>query len=86
MAITVELPPEIEQQFLAQARARGISVDAYVQEYLMRSCQLSADRPTLSVEEVDRILDEAADLVPAGVAPLSDEAMSRENIYIREND
>jgi hypothetical protein len=31
---------------------------------------------TLSAEEVDRALDEAADLIPAGIPPLSDQAMS----------
>jgi hypothetical protein len=86
MTITVELPPEIEEWFLAQARARGVSVGAYVQEYLTRSSQPIMERPKLSVEEVNRILDEAADLVPAGVPPLSDEAMSRENIYTREDE
>ena len=32
MTITVELPPEIEQRVLAQARVRSLSVDAIVQD------------------------------------------------------
>jgi hypothetical protein len=35
---------------------------------------------------VNRLLDEAADLVPAAAPPLSDEAMSRESIYNREDE
>lgn len=86
MTITVELPPEIEERFRARARARGLSVGEYVQEYLARSSQPDRERPHLSVEEVNQILDEAADLVPTGVPPLSEEAMSRENIYTREDE
>ncbi len=86
MTITVELPPEIEERFLARANALGISVGAYVQEYLTGSSQPGMERPRLSVEEVNRLLDEAADLIPAGVPPLSDEAMSRESIYTREDE
>jgi hypothetical protein len=40
----------------------------------------------LTAEEVDRGLEEAADLIPEGVPPLSDEAMSRESVYIPEDD
>ena len=82
MAITVELPPEIEERFLAQAQSRGLSLDAYVQEYLTRSTQQQFP-PKLSAEDVNRILDEAADLLTNG-GPLSDFAMSRESIYTRE--
>lgn len=86
MTITVELPPEIEAWFLAQARARGISIGAYVREYLTRANHPAAVPPRLSLEEMDRLLDEAADIVPAGVPPLSDEAMSRQSIYTREDE
>jgi hypothetical protein len=40
----------------------------------------------LTAEEVDKRLEEAADLIPGGIPPLSDEAMSRESIYTREDD
>jgi len=86
MTVTVELPKEIEERFLAQAKARGMSLGAYVQEFLERSTQ-SAIQPTrLSVEDVDRFFDEAADMVPTGVPSLSNEAMSRESIYTREDE
>jgi hypothetical protein len=37
----------------------------------------------LSAASVDTVLDEAADLIPTGILPLPDEAMSRKNIYTR---
>ena len=83
MTITVELPPEIEERFLAQARVRGLTLSAYVQEILARSGSVTA--PALSTDELNRLLDEAADLVPDGL-PLSDDAMSRESIYTREDE
>lgn len=85
MTITVELPPEVEERFLAQARVRGLTLDAYVQEFLARSGQVPAPAPSLSADELNRLLDEAADFVPRGL-PLSDYAMSRESIYTREDE
>lgn len=84
MTITVDLPPEIEERFIAQARIRGLSLDAYVRDFLASSAAFPP-LPTLSADELNGILDEAADLVP-NVAPLSDHAMSRESIYTREDE
>lgn len=86
MTITVELPPEIEARFLAQAKERGLSLDAYVREFLSVNTTAPALASRLSPDDINRLLDEAAELVPAGVAPLSDYAMSRESIYARENE
>ena len=85
MTITVDLAPEIEERFLVQARARGLSLDAYVQEYLARSAQSTAQTPRVSSDELNRLLDEVADLVPNGL-PLSDYAVSRKSIYSREDE
>ncbi|MFN7925713.1 MAG: hypothetical protein U0Q16_36775 [Bryobacteraceae bacterium] len=86
MAITVELPKELEERFVAQARVRGISVGAYVQEHLEQTAPAETTTVALSAEEVDRLLDEACDVIPAGVPTLSDYAMSRESIYTREDE
>lgn len=83
MTITVELPPEIEEQFLAEAQDRGLSLNAYVQEFLARSAQKQRP-PKLSPEDWNHLWDEAASLVP-NTPPLSDFAMSRESIYSRED-
>jgi hypothetical protein len=40
----------------------------------------------LSAEEINAALDEAADMIPGGTPPLSDEALSRESIYTREDE
>lgn len=86
MTITVELPPEIEERFLAQAKLRGLSLDAYLKEFLSLSAVTTAQTITLSQNEVNSLLDEAANLVPAGITPLSDHAMSRDSIYTNEDE
>jgi len=35
MTVTLDLPPHIEQAYLAEARARGLSLDAVVREVLI---------------------------------------------------
>lgn len=70
MTITLELPPDLEARFVAEAQAKGVPVGEVV----------------TAAEELDRALEEAADLIPEGVPPLSDDAMSRESIYTREDD
>lgn len=42
--------------------------------------------PQLSPEEFDKALEEIADMIPEGIPPLSDEALSRESIYTREDE
>lgn len=84
MTVKVELPPEIEERFIAEARDRRMPLDAYLRECLSSFVQ-SRLLPKLSPEAVDRRLDEAADLVPTGPT-LSDFAMSRESIYTREDE
>ena len=86
MTIIVELPPEIEERFLAEARARGISIGAYVQKYLAGSSTTLLPPSALSAEELNQLLDDAAGLVQCGVPPLTDEGMSRESVYTREDE
>ena len=83
MTITVELPPEIEQRVLAQARVRSLSVDAIVQDFLARSAEspLPVD---LTPEEWSKALDDSLDSLPA-TGPLPDNAFDRDNIYGRED-
>ncbi len=86
MTITLELPPEIEARFVAEAEAKGVPVDDVVKAYLIHHAPSVRPPKQLASEEVDRRFDEAADLIPEGIAPLSDEAMSRGSIYTREDD
>jgi hypothetical protein len=85
MTITLDLPPDLEARFVREAKAMGVSVDEVVKAYLYKTPPAPGATP-LSAEEIDRLLDEAADLIPQGVPPLSDAAMSRESIYSREDD
>jgi hypothetical protein len=84
MTITIELPPDLEARFVAEARAKGVPVGEIVKAYLHTPPDHSPKQ--LTAAEVDKGLEEAADLIPDGVAQLSDEAMSGESIYTREDD
>jgi hypothetical protein len=42
MTITLDLKPEIEQRLVAQARERGVSLDAWLQEIVSRQARMSA--------------------------------------------
>jgi hypothetical protein len=55
----------------------------------MRSCYRTVpapDRRQVTAEETERGFEEIADLLPAGIAPLSDAAIGRDGIYTREDD
>ena len=85
MTITLELPSDLEARFLAEAKAKGVPIADVVKSYLRQSSPVRTAKP-LSAQEIDAALDEAASLIPDTVPPLSDEAMSRESIYTREDD
>ncbi|MEO7272583.1 MAG: hypothetical protein ABI211_11330 [Vicinamibacterales bacterium] len=85
MTITLELPPELEARFVAEAKAKGVSVVEVVKAHLSHVPQVYSARH-LSAADIETGLDEAADLIPAGLPPFSDEALSRESIYTREDD
>jgi len=85
MTITLELPPDLEARFVAEATAKGVPVGEVVKAYLYHAPPEHSPKQ-LTAEEVDRRFEEAADLIPDGIPPLSDEAVSRESIYTREDD
>jgi hypothetical protein len=85
MTITVELPPEAEANLVAQAKARGLSLDAFVRTII--TTQASAMESVKAIqalprdgEELDRAIDELFDVVqvPPGIG---EGAMHRENWY-----
>jgi len=91
MTITLELPPEAEANLLAQAKARGLSLDAFLKTIIANQVAAAASvKPLESLplqgEELDRVFEEIADLVPNGTPILSDEALSRESLYTREDE
>ena len=53
MTVTLELNPEIEEGLLAQARERGVSLHAYLQEIMARQARVaSAARPATKGPEL----------------------------------
>jgi hypothetical protein len=56
MTFTLNLDPEVEQQLLAQARERGVSLDAFLQEIVSqqaRVARLPVDK--IAVPELPRL-------------------------------
>jgi hypothetical protein len=85
MTITLELPPDLEARFVGEAKAAGVPVSEVVKAYLYHA--VPRRDPNLPMaDDIDRAFEEAAGIIPEGVPPLSDEAMSRGSIYSREDD
>jgi hypothetical protein len=81
MTVTLNLPPNVEEAFLAEARARGVSLDELVRDVLLarepssRAAELSPEEWVREFKAWTR--SHAKDNLPL----LSDEAMSRDFIY-----
>jgi hypothetical protein len=81
MTLTLNLPPQIEQAYLAEAHARGLSLDALVSDVLLTRQPPQAGQE-ISPEQWVRefrawVQSHSGDDLPM----LSDEAISREFIY-----
>lgn len=88
MAVTipVSLTPEEEASLVAQAKAEGVSVDVL----LRRAVLQIISSPDVAMEELtadqwEKEFDEWLDSL-ADMPTLSDEAISRESIYTREDE
>ncbi len=79
MTITLELKPDIEEQLAAQARARGVPLDAYVQSLIENVVRRPA-RPAGNGQQLRATLDTLAEM-GRDLPELSPEALSRESIY-----
>jgi hypothetical protein len=85
MTITLNLPPETEQTLLAQAKARGVTLDVFLQTIITnQAAAAEAMKPLGNLpregEDLDRSIDDLFDTVqvPPGVG---EGAMRRENWY-----
>ncbi len=85
MTITLELPPEAEAKLVAQAKARGLALDAYLRTIITTQAAIMESAKTFPPlpregEDLDRVIDELFDTVqlPPGVG---EGAMRRENWY-----
>jgi uncharacterized protein (DUF58 family) len=86
VTIELELPSEAAAMISAKALALGQSVEAYIRDRLLEAASRLSAEPGLTAEQVDRTFEEVADMLPSGVPTLSDNAVSREAIYTREDD
>jgi hypothetical protein len=84
MTITLELPPETEISLLAQAKAHGLTLAAYLQTVITNQAAATASVKVLqsppAEEDSGQAIDELFDTVqvPPGVG---EGAMRRENWY-----
>jgi hypothetical protein len=81
MTVTLNLPQQVEQAYLAEAQARGLPLDVLVSEVLLARTPSPA-APDMSAEEWVRKFTAWTRSHEGRKLPiLSDEAMSRESIY-----
>jgi hypothetical protein len=89
--MTVNIPLTItadeEAKLLAQAKAEGVSIDVLLRRAVLQIITATPDAESQQVtDEVwEKEFDEWLDSLPA-LPPLSDEAISRESIYTREDE
>ena len=84
MAVTLELKPEFEERIIAKAKARGLSVDDYIQR--LKGKPTPQDPNALPIEEWKKAFLEWVHTERPEHPPLSDEALSRESIYRERED
>ena len=80
MAITLNLPPEVEASLAAQARALGLRLNAYVQTLLEQQAGIRRAEQTINLEQFEAELDalaQGSDKLPY----LPPAALTRESFY-----
>jgi len=86
MTVTLELNPEVSEQLEAQAKASGLSVKDYLEKRVEELISASEPQPAKTPEERLRLWREfVSSHDDINAPPLSDEAISRESIYERED-
>jgi hypothetical protein len=79
MTVRLELKPDVEANLAAQARARGVPLDAYLQSAIEELAQANATSAA-SPQDVEATLDRLAEM-GRGLPHLPSSASSRESIY-----
>jgi len=80
MAITLNLPPEVEASLAAQAKALGLQLNSYVQTLLEQRAGTGRGEQTLNLEQFEAELDalaQGSDKLPY----LPPAALTRESFY-----
>jgi hypothetical protein len=84
--ITLEIPSEAESRLSEQARARGLSLDAFLQSIITTQAAAESEpdvprkEPLTQGEEVDRMIDDLFDTVQLSPG-IGEGATRRENWY-----
>jgi hypothetical protein len=79
MTVTLDLKPELEERFAAQAAAQGMPLEAYLLS-LLEASVLPAVAENTTLEEFEAAMDELAEGLD-NVPVLAPEALTRESIY-----
>jgi len=88
MTVTLDLKPEVEERIVAEAKARGLSVENHILNVMEKDATSgeTSFALTASPEEWKKAFLEWVNTERHAHPPLSDEAISRESIYReREN-
>jgi hypothetical protein len=87
--ITLNLNPELENQIEQEANLKGLSVEQYIQSLIEKSLENKDKNKPEALEyeaweeKLNQFINRSLDV---SIKPLSDEAISRENIYTREDE
>jgi hypothetical protein len=79
MTVRLELRPEVEENLAAQARARGVPLDAYLQGVIEDLARAETACPA-SPQDIEATLDRLAEM-GKDLPHLPSSAFSRESIY-----
>ena len=79
MTLTIDLPPDIEADLVADARAHGLDLPQYVAHLLCERIAPRAESNLTPAERAAAWRESVKDL--PHTPPLSDDAISRESIY-----
>ena len=77
MTLRIDLPPDVEAKYVAEACAKGVPLERYVRDRLIAQAPAP---PDMTPRERARALREWAKSHRA-TPPLSDDAIRRESIY-----
>ena len=91
MTVSVPVPLTEEEQsaLLAHAKAEGVTVDSLLRKAVLQVIAAAPHVPSvhqLSPEDFEKAFEEMADMIPTSAPAISDEALTRESIYPRENE
>ncbi len=87
--ITLNLDPELENKIQQEAKLKGLSVEKYISILIQESLENKNKQQSETLEynaweeKLNKFINRSVDV---SIQPLSDEAISRENIYTREDE